>query len=166
MKATDQYFPVVLFIMLYKVTFESVDEIIVWPFKWKQLSTLQYFSVVMFIVLYKTVLTVDSMNKILNKSRWGAPLLWYECVKKYNCLKVLSVLRNCQISGSKGLKTKWQNTYGIRWLQQSQNRISAAWSSQLLKRPVFSRLNKRASALSSEPNDSKNFHRRTTKPSW
>ena len=32
MKATDQYFPVVLFIMLYKVivTFESVDEILWW----------------------------------------------------------------------------------------------------------------------------------------
>ena len=31
MKATEQYFPVVLFIMLYKVvlTFESVDEILV-----------------------------------------------------------------------------------------------------------------------------------------
>ena len=30
MKATEQYFPVVLFIMLYKVvpTFESVDEIV------------------------------------------------------------------------------------------------------------------------------------------
>ena len=30
MKATEQYFPVVLFIMLYKIalTFESVDEII------------------------------------------------------------------------------------------------------------------------------------------
>ena len=32
MKATEQYFPVVLFIMLYKVvlTFESVDEILQW----------------------------------------------------------------------------------------------------------------------------------------
>ena len=32
MKATEQYFPVVLFIMLYKVnpTFESVDEILWW----------------------------------------------------------------------------------------------------------------------------------------
>jgi len=30
MKATDQYFPVVMFIMLYKIvlTFESVDEIL------------------------------------------------------------------------------------------------------------------------------------------
>ena len=43
MKATEQYFPVALFIMLYKVvqTFESVDEI------------LQYFPVVLFIMLYK-----------------------------------------------------------------------------------------------------------------
>ena len=32
MKATEQYFPVVLFIMLYKVvsTFESVDDEILW----------------------------------------------------------------------------------------------------------------------------------------
>ena len=35
MKATEKYFPVVLFIMLYKVilTFESVDEIQAWPLK-------------------------------------------------------------------------------------------------------------------------------------
>ena len=42
-KATEKYFPVVLFIMPYKVvaTFESMDEILVkvWPFKWKLLST-------------------------------------------------------------------------------------------------------------------------------
>ena len=40
MKATEQYFPVVLFIMLYKVvlTFESVDENpMVWPFKYGKL---------------------------------------------------------------------------------------------------------------------------------
>ena len=32
MKATEQYFPVVLFVMLYKVvlTFEPVDEILKW----------------------------------------------------------------------------------------------------------------------------------------
>ena len=43
MKATEQYFPVVLFIMLYKVvlTFESVNEILK----------------VLFIMLYKVVLT-------------------------------------------------------------------------------------------------------------
>ena len=35
MKATEQYLPVVLFIMLYKVvlTFASVDEILEWSFK-------------------------------------------------------------------------------------------------------------------------------------
>ena len=40
-KATEQYFPVVLFIMLYKVvlTFEFVGEILVWPFKWNLLSS-------------------------------------------------------------------------------------------------------------------------------
>ena len=41
MKATEQHFPVVLFITLYTMvlTFESVDEILVWPFKWKLLSS-------------------------------------------------------------------------------------------------------------------------------
>ena len=42
MKATEQYFPVVLFIMLYKVVpaFESVEKILqVWPFQWKLLSS-------------------------------------------------------------------------------------------------------------------------------
>ena len=39
MKASEQYFPVVLFIMLYKVvlTFESVESK-VWSFKWAALS--------------------------------------------------------------------------------------------------------------------------------
>ena len=52
MKATEQYFPVVLFIMLYKVvlTFESVDE--------QMKATEQYFPVVLFIMLYKVVLRI------------------------------------------------------------------------------------------------------------
>ena len=51
MKATEQYFPVVLFIMLYKavLTFESVDEILN-PNP---------------IMLYKVVLTFESMEEIL-----------------------------------------------------------------------------------------------------
>ena len=47
MKAIEQYFPVELFIMLYKgiLTFDSVDEI--------QLKAIeQYFPVVLFLVLY------------------------------------------------------------------------------------------------------------------
>ena len=40
MKAIEQYFHVVLFIMLYKVvlTFKSVDKTLLWPFKWKLLG--------------------------------------------------------------------------------------------------------------------------------
>ena len=59
MKATEQYFPEVLFIMLYKVilTFESVDEIL-----WCDHSNE---SVVLFIMLYKVILTFESVNEIL-----------------------------------------------------------------------------------------------------
>ena len=55
MKATEQYFPVVLFIMLYKVvqTFESVDE------------TQCFDHSNMFIMLYKVVLTFESAGEIL-----------------------------------------------------------------------------------------------------
>ena len=65
MKATEQYFPVVLFIMLYKVvqTFESVDEILKCDHSLK--ATEQYFTVVLFIMLYKVVLTFESVYEIL-----------------------------------------------------------------------------------------------------
>ena len=51
MKATEQYFPVVLFIMLYNVvpTFESVDKILSVTIQMK--ATDQYFPVVLFIML-------------------------------------------------------------------------------------------------------------------
>ena len=54
MKATEQYFPVVLFIMLYKVvlTFEGVDEILS---DHSNETTEQYFPVVLFIMLYHVV---------------------------------------------------------------------------------------------------------------
>ena len=53
MKALEQCFPVVLFIMLHKVvlTFDYVDEI---PWVTIQMkATKQYFPVVLFIMLYK-----------------------------------------------------------------------------------------------------------------
>ena len=52
MKATEQYVPVVLFIMLYKVvlTFESVDEILKCDH-----SNESYFPAVIFTLLYKVV---------------------------------------------------------------------------------------------------------------
>ena len=63
-KATEQYFPVVLFIMLYKVilTFESVDDII----KCDQVENIEHtvFSVVLFIMLYKVVLTFEYVNEV------------------------------------------------------------------------------------------------------
>jgi len=66
MKATEQYFPVVLFILLCKVvlTFESVDEILKWDHS-NDLVTEQYFPVVLFIVLYKVVLVFESVDEIL-----------------------------------------------------------------------------------------------------
>ena len=50
MKATEQYFPVVLFIMLYKMvlTFESVDDTYCMTIQMK--ATEQYFPVVLFNV--------------------------------------------------------------------------------------------------------------------
>ena len=65
MKATEQYFPVVLFIMLDKVvqTFESVNEILKCNHQTK--ATEQYFPVLLFIMLYKVVQTFESVNEIL-----------------------------------------------------------------------------------------------------
>ena len=55
MKATEQYFPMVLFIMLYKVvlTFEPGDEILKCEIQRK--ATEQYLPVMSFIKLYKVV---------------------------------------------------------------------------------------------------------------
>ena len=61
MKATEQYFSVVLFIMLYNVvlTFQSVDEILSVTIQIKAIE--QYFPVVLFIMLYNVVLTFESV---------------------------------------------------------------------------------------------------------
>ena len=75
MKAIEQYFPAVLFIMLYKVvlTFESGWN----PNVTIQMkATEQYFPVVLFIILYKVVLTFQSVYEILkcdhsNESYWA-----------------------------------------------------------------------------------------------
>jgi len=65
MKATNQYFPVVLFIVLYKViiTFEPVDEILKRDCSMK--ATEQYFPMVLVIMLCKVVLTFESVDEIL-----------------------------------------------------------------------------------------------------
>ena len=50
-----QYFPVVLFIMLYKVVLVTIQI----------KATEQYFPVVLFIMLYRVVLTFKSVGEIL-----------------------------------------------------------------------------------------------------
>ena len=66
MKATEQYFPVVLILMLYRVvlTFESVDEILS-GVTIQMKATEQFFPVALFIMLYSVVLTFESEDEIL-----------------------------------------------------------------------------------------------------
>ena len=63
-EATEQYFPVKLFIMLYKVVlaFVSLESLSVTI---QMKATEQYFPVVLFIMLYKVVLTSESVDEIL-----------------------------------------------------------------------------------------------------
>ena len=58
-KATEQYFPVILFIMLYKVvlTFEFMEEICK-CYHSNETATEKYFQLELFTVLYKVVLTI------------------------------------------------------------------------------------------------------------
>ena len=64
MKATEQYFPVVLFVMLYKVVLLSL-----WMKSYgvtiQMKATEQYFPLVLFNMLHKVVLTLESVDKIL-----------------------------------------------------------------------------------------------------
>ena len=62
MKATEQYFPVVLFIMLYQVInlwMKSFSAAI------QMRATEQYFPVVLFIMLYQVVTISESVDEIL-----------------------------------------------------------------------------------------------------
>ena len=68
MKASEQYFPVVLSVMLYKVyialTCESLDEILKCGHS-NMKAAEQYFPVVLFVILYEVVLTLESVDEIL-----------------------------------------------------------------------------------------------------
>ena len=75
MKVPQQCFPVVMFLVLYKVilTFDSITEIFNLPIQIK--ATEHYFPVVLFIMLYKVVLTIEFMAEIImfdqsKFSRW------------------------------------------------------------------------------------------------
>ena len=64
MKATEQNFPVVLFIILYKavLTFDSVDDIGVTV---QMTATEQHFHVVLLTVLFKVFLIFEYVDEIL-----------------------------------------------------------------------------------------------------
>ena len=80
MKATEQNFPVVLFIMMYKVVrpFESVDEILLVGTNQMKAAE-QYLPMVLFVMLYKVVLTFESVDEILkcDHSNESSAFLWY-----------------------------------------------------------------------------------------
>ena len=67
MKATEQYFPVVLFIMLYKVvlTFESVEEILKCDHSNESYCVVLSCATVYYAVQLKVVRTFESVNEIL-----------------------------------------------------------------------------------------------------
>ena len=67
MKATEQYFPVMLFIMLYKVAlaFQSVDQILIKGDHSNESYTEKYVLVVPFIMRYNVVITFESVDQIL-----------------------------------------------------------------------------------------------------
>jgi len=70
MKAAEQYFPVVVFIMPHKVilTSESVNEILKCE-RSNESYTEHCFPVVLFITLYNGILTFESVDKIPNCDR-------------------------------------------------------------------------------------------------
>ena len=77
-KTTEPYFPVVVFITLYKVvlTFESADEILKCDIQMKAIE--HYFPVVLITILHNVALTVESVDEILkcdhSNENYGAVL--------------------------------------------------------------------------------------------
>ena len=65
MKATEQYFPVVLLTTLYKVVLTLSLWMKSYSVTIEMKATKQYFPVVLFIMLYKMVLTFESVDEIL-----------------------------------------------------------------------------------------------------
>jgi len=65
MKAIEQFFHVVLFIMLHKLvlTFKSVDKALVCDYAYKPIE--QYFHVVLLTMLCKVILTFKSVDEAL-----------------------------------------------------------------------------------------------------
>ena len=67
-KDTEQYFPVILFIMRYKVRLILCLWVKYWSVTIQTEASKQCFPVALLITLYKVVLTFDSVDEILKKS--------------------------------------------------------------------------------------------------
>ena len=65
MKAIEQFFPVVLLIMLYKLVLTLSMLMKSYGVTIQMKATEQYFPVVLFIVLYRVILTFESVDDIL-----------------------------------------------------------------------------------------------------
>ena len=85
MKATEQYFPAVLFIMLYKVvlTFESVDEIL----KWDHLNE-SYWAIILF-----TKITSMPFH-LLKKQFWNLTIKFQAAFKLNRCIHYFQFAEN------------------------------------------------------------------------
>ena len=117
MKATEQYFPVVLF--FYAVQGGSNCWVSgwnrkVWPFKWKLLSST--FLWCCFFMLYKVVLTVESVDEILkcdhsNKSYWP---IESQGNRKFHIL-------TCKVQPS--FPSAWMSAGGLSALKSSETHL-------------------------------------------
>ena len=91
MKATEQYFPVVLFIMLYTVvlTFDSVDEILKCDHSneryWRVPSCGDFYQ---FIMLYEVVLSFEYVDEILSCDHSNESLEHYVLLCSTACLSI------------------------------------------------------------------------------
>ena len=105
MKATEQYFPVVLFIMLYKVvlSFKSVDEFLKRDLQMK--ATEQYFPVVLFSMLYKVVSTFKSVGAI----RSFVVVFLYSCFILRCWDEILRQIRYC---ANIKFSASWASSHG------------------------------------------------------
>ena len=98
MKATEQYFPVVLFIMLHKVvpTFPPVDEIL--KCDHSNEATEQYFPLVLFIMLHKVVPTFPPVDEILKCDHSNEATEQYfpvvPFIMLYNVFLTFEILKN------------------------------------------------------------------------
>ena len=89
MKATEQYFPVVLFILLYKVILTLMKSLSV---AIQMKATELYFPVLIFILLYRLVLTCQYLDEILRFDHAN------ECSSGFlsNGTVFLSLIWNCR----------------------------------------------------------------------